>query len=331
MTSNAHTAAQFRHMHVDIADLILWIPVAVAVAATAFTAFVSSPRRDEHPPYANSRALTGCLIATAGACLLLAVSRRVLRKHEDPHQAAVTIIFLVLFAAAVLIVRYRKINAVPVLATWTAAFFFAVMHLVSVPFGAGWNHPFSVSDVLQGIAILIFLLFLFGQMPLWRSLDAGACIFFGGVGLIVVLLGITVTCAAAGDLIAPVTVTDPSQRPSVQEPFYRGLHGYAAGFHIGHMVSSVTWIAFGAWLLLRRPGQSGDYTTSRVAGLVVAVVAVGKLVHIDMTLLGGAWRAAAFILFSLLITAAAILGARRNTPRPGPGGAPAPMRAKGSR
>lgn len=117
----------------------------------------------------------------------------------------------------------------------------------------------------------------------------------------------------------------------MQEPFYRRLHGYAAGFHIGHMVSSVTWIAFAAWLLLRRPGQSGDYTTSRGAGLVVAVVAVGKLVHIDMTLLGGAWRAAAFILFSLLITAAAILGARRNTPRPGPAGAPAPMRATGSR
>lgn len=70
----------------------------------------------------------------------------------------------------------------------------------------------------------------------------------------------------------------------------------ATGFLAGHAAATVLWMASAAWLLLGRRGTASDTSSRRTLGVVIAGVAVAKLMLFDLSTLDGFVRVVAFVL-----------------------------------
>lgn len=75
----------------------------------------------------------------------------------------------------------------------------------------------------------------------------------------------------------------------------RALERPAGGFVVGHGLATLLWAAGAAYLLMHGLRRSADATISVRIGLVLAAVAVGKLLLFDLAALDGLVRIAAFI------------------------------------
>ena len=74
-----------------------------------------------------------------------------------------------------------------------------------------------------------------------------------------------------------------------------------AGFVAGYASATIAWMAAAAWLLLRGLRHAHDRELSLRMGLVIAGLAVGKLVLFDLASLAGIWRVTAFLVVGLLL------------------------------
>lgn len=299
-------------------DAALWLPPVVSVAATVAAAHLwrTEPR--------NTDCLTGWLIFTPFTFLPIAfdVHAQVLR---DPVAEAVPVlIFLAAFAAVLVALRFTRANRVAVLSAWTLALFSATLPLQFGALDSSLIRPAAVFGLAQGAALLAVLIFAVTRVAVWRPMPAPMIGLFAGAALMLGMVGVVTVCTSLGGLIAP----GPNPR-------YVASPGAEAGFFTGHMIVSIAWMALASWLLLSRPSRSAggnsavDDKTARIAGLVIAVVATGKLVFFDMASLSGVPRVITFVVCGLLLIAVSVLGAQRKHPegtgRSGPAGEPHPV------
>ena len=92
------------------------------------------------------------------------------------------------------------------------------------------------------------------------------------------------------------------------------LRGTATGFLAGHAAATVIWMAAAAWLLMRR--QRGDRLRTRTLGIVIAGLAVAKLVLFDLSTLDGVSRVVAFVVTGAVLLAVGTLYRRSRTSVP---------------
>ncbi|MCT1459398.1 DUF2339 domain-containing protein [Aestuariimicrobium sp. p3-SID1156] len=78
------------------------------------------------------------------------------------------------------------------------------------------------------------------------------------------------------------------------------------GFVLGHVMATIAWAAVGVWLLLwLRPRSRTPRQISRL-GVVLVLLAVGKLFLFDLQELDGVFRVAAFFVVGLLLVAVGV-------------------------
>ena len=92
------------------------------------------------------------------------------------------------------------------------------------------------------------------------------------------------------------------------------LRGTATGFLAGHAAATVIWMAAAAWLLMRR--RHGDRLRTRTLGIVIAGLAVAKLLLFDLSTLDGVSRVVAFVVTGAVLLAVGTLYRRSRTSVP---------------
>lgn len=295
----------------------LWLPPAVSVAATVTAGLLwrTEPR--------NADGFTGWLIFTPFTFLPVAVEAHARILRDPVAEAVPVLVFLAACVAVLVALRFTRANRIAVVSAWTLALFSATLPLHFGAFDNSLIRPAATPELVQGAALLVVLCIAVTQVAVWRNMPAPVIGLFAGVALILGMVGVVTVCTSLGGLIAPGS-----------NPRYVTSPGAEAGFFAGHMIVSIAWMALASWLLLRRPGRSTgrsravDTKTARIAGLIIAVVATGKLVFFDMASLSGVPRVITFVVCGLLLIAVSVLGAQRKYPegtgQSGPGGEPQP-------
>ena len=78
------------------------------------------------------------------------------------------------------------------------------------------------------------------------------------------------------------------------------------GFVLGHVMATIAWAAVGVWLLLWLRPRSGTPRQISRLGVVLVLLAVGKLFLFDLQELDGVFRVAAFFVVGLLLVAVGV-------------------------
>lgn len=89
--------------------------------------------------------------------------------------------------------------------------------------------------------------------------------------------------------------------------FGRAFDDVATGFLAGHAAATVLWMASAVWLLLGRRETAADTSSRRTLGVVIAGVAVAKLMLFDLSTLDGFSRVVAFVLTGAALLAVGTL------------------------
>lgn len=281
----------------------LWLLPAVSAAATVAAGLLwrTEPR--------NADYLTGWLVFTPFTFLPIAFDAHARVLRDPVAEAAPVLVFLAACAAVLAALRFTRANRIAVVSAWTLALFAATLPLQFGALDSSLIRPADVLGLAQGAALLAVLIFAVTNVAVWRPMPAPVVSLFAGAALVLGMVGMVTVCTSIGGLIAP----GPNPR-------YVASPGAEAGFFAGHMIVSITWMALASWLLRRRPGRSTgriravDDKTARIAGLIIAVVATGKLVFFDMVSLRGVPRVITFVVCGLLLIAVSVLGAQRKHP-----------------
>lgn len=295
----------------------LWLLPAVSVAATVAAGLLwrTEPR--------NADCLTGWLIFTPFTFLPIAFDAHSQVLRDPVAEAVPVLVFLAACAAVLVALRCTRANRVAVVSAWTLALFSATLPLQFGALDSSLIRPSAVFGLAQGAALLAVLILAVTNVAVWRNMPAPVIGLFAGAAMVLGMVGVVTVCTSLGGLIAP----GPNPR-------YVTSPGAKAGFFAGHMIVSIAWMTLASWLLLRTPGRNAgrnravDDKAARIAGLVIAVVATGKLVFFDMASLSGVPRVITFVVCGLLLIAVSVLGAQRKHPegtgQSGPGEVPHP-------
>ncbi|MEO7586914.1 MAG: hypothetical protein ABIS84_02685 [Arachnia sp.] len=266
-----------------------WLPLLVAAVALVAALLLPEPPGAVNPqgPLRDGLAL----VAVAGVGISLLVGR------TDPVVEPLVLLVLAIAAQVVPVIKsslgwlFRAIPAVLAL--------FAGGDAVVAVWGGASALVSDPVTILQGILLTVLgvTLMVFRHGRVNEVLDGVR--FVGGLYLCV--HGVVLAASLIGMQVG-------------------ALEG---GFLIGHTIASLGWMAFAAFLALRK-GSAADLTLAAV----VALGAATKLVLFDMATLSGIARVAAFMGCGAIMVVIAFLRQRRRpatTPRPqGEAHAPAP-------
>ena len=234
------------------------------------------------------------------------------------------IVFMMAFIGATFLFRTRPVHLPGVTFAWVIVLFINVRVLLLITAGGYTGFGLDPYIFIEAIALSAVLIVVATQRKLWRTMPTEAQNALAGAGLILAMVSWVSITTIIGDFVAPRP--EPSDQPFSSRD-RSSLTGADIGFLIGHMSVSIAVMALASWLLLKRPRpESGSNPKSaRTAGLVLALVATGKLVFFDMASLSGIPRVLAFTVSGLLLIAVAVLGAQRNSgsqPQPAATAAP---------
>nr|VDG63742.1 Predicted membrane protein [Streptococcus thermophilus] len=227
-----------------------------------------------------------------------------------------TIVFIAAFIGTFILLRFRAAHQSTILFVWVLVLFLMVLDLFAIALGGYESTELGTFHLVHALALAVLLTVAASQVKLWRTMDTGARNTLAGIGLFFATVSWVSITTIIGDFISPRP--NPSDRAVFTEDRY-ALTGADIGFLIGHMSVSIVLMALASWLLLKRPGSASSPSSksTRTAGLILAVVATGKLVFFDMASLSGIPRVLAFTISGLLLIAVAVLGAQRNGTRNG--------------
>lgn len=223
----------------------------------------------------------------------------------DPDRASAwvtwipVITLLVLATVGLVFLSRLPVDKVPVLGAWAIMVFLGTSHLLTATLNP-LIPAYSISRILQGVALAALLVVGVTRKELWRGLPVAARNALAGFALVMEMVAVVTIIRGIGELISP------SEWNSTTLEF----EGNEVSFYIGHMIVSISWMALASWLLVKRSANK-DAKAERTAGLVIAIVATAKLVLFDMAALSGIPRVLTFIVCGLLLIAVAAKGAQR--------------------
>lgn len=280
-------------------DWALWLPPAACVLAVVFVAFAAK----------NSNVnLTGWLAFTPFTIFPAASETHDYMPRVPEREAVPIIVFILAFAAVVVLIRYRAVHRVAVLTAWTFVLFCLTFPMTITVLGSRSLYSLNIYELLQGVILALFLGFAASQIGLWRSMNQPLQGLFAGAGLFFGMVATVIITTSLGNVLASGTEIMYGPEPG---PNYAQAQGVRLGFLLGHMLVSIMWMTIASGLLLKRADPARS-KTMRTAGLILASVATLKLVLFDMASLSGIPRVLTFTVCGLLLIAVAVIGAQRN-------------------
>lgn len=291
----------------------LWVPVVVTLAATTLIGVLRFRARDPEQAAHGDVCLSAWLGILPFTFVPVIIDAGATAERRTLPETISVVVFLVVFAAVLVLMRFQAAHKVPLLTAWSVALFFAIHNWIPSTIFSSLARYASAYDLAVGLALIAFLGFAASEFGLWRSLKPAMRNLFAAAGLLFSVVGIVTVSTAIGELVSPNCYSKESSTPEIDPDSGCGEpQGFQVGFFVGHMIVSISWMALAAWLIVKRPRPGADPKAARVAGLVIAICATAKLVLFDMASLSGVPRVITFVVCGLLLIAVAVLGAQRN-------------------
>lgn len=279
-------------------DTGTWLPFLIAAAMTVLVTVIRPRNKAEF----SSDLLTGWLIVLPFTFFQPFIESQDFTGNTPKAEAIPVLIFIAVAITVLMFLHRLQVNTLAVVASWAFMLLVGVLPMLAYTLNPSTPTRWSWFTLIQGLLLAALLVIAVTRKALWHGVATQARAVFAGYGLIL-------------EMLAVVTIVDLLWRISTEvagAPSEAVVESSRMGFYNGHMIVSISWMAAASWLLLKRPGAM-DTKTLRTTGLVMAIVATGKLVFFDMAALGGIPRVLTFIVCGLLLIAVAIKGAQRKT------------------
>lgn len=245
--------------------------------------------------YKGGTARIAQLCAAMGLCLV-AANFVVVFGASTPYRTALTVVFLVVGTALLLVLRRTPTTLDMGIIPWVTWLFAAVFmtglllqHVVRLS-------PLWLTDLSALIQALLILAFIVAVVT-------GRRVFYAQSWWLQVLVGAIVLTLSATAIVTIVTFMGK---------LVGGNSGMLLGFVIGHAVVSILWMVIAACVLLSR--RLFNVTGALWFGVALALAGTIKLVFFDLVALSGVPRAIAFLLSGIALLSIAALRGRRNKP-----------------